>query len=214
MVTCRPIKCSFASFTGCAHTTVDLYAGSKTHSFSVKQFYVIWCLCRTAGQVVFRLPRFYNEQDPPMNGQSHLFLAVLSVFKSFSFFSVFRFHAQWLRQDLARGAQNYLKLFVPRKWREIIHWTRFSIYFVEATAQSCCQTLCGYKVNWKNNLLEIEGARGLVPHNWRRQCPCGRLSWLRIDSFSSVCYVLFVVKFSFCFILPRDAAMLARSWES
>jgi len=33
----------------------------------------------------------------------------------------------WRRQDLMRGAQNYMKLFVAHNmtWNNLIHWTKF-----------------------------------------------------------------------------------------
>ena len=39
------------------------------------------------------------------------------------------------------------------------------IVIFEATAQSCCQNLYSCKVNFKNTLLEVEGARAPVPHS-------------------------------------------------
>jgi len=44
-------------------------------------------------------------------------------------FSRWHFHrygfAQWRRQELVRGVQNYMTLFVPHRPMRIIHWTRF-----------------------------------------------------------------------------------------
>jgi len=37
--------------------------------------------------------------------------------------------------------------------------------FEKATARSRSQTLCSSKVNWKNILLEVEGARAPEPHS-------------------------------------------------
>jgi len=38
--------------------------------------------------------------------------------------------------------------------------------------RDCCYrpSLYSSKVYWKNELLEVEGARAPMPHSWRRQC--------------------------------------------
>jgi len=89
--------------------------------------------------------------------------------------------SQWRLQNLVRGAQNYMKLFVAHKMTRYtlnkVHVAATELpqllsqntnMFVEAPHKVAVRLCAAVKLTETVKLLEVEEARTPVPHSWRR----------------------------------------------